>query len=53
MSILDILKPIHIAAGSLTLLSGLIAMASKKQYTVNNYRTQFYSEFIQILGQNL
>jgi CubicO group peptidase (beta-lactamase class C family) len=26
---------------------------SKKQYTVNNYRTQFYSEFIQILGQNL
>lgn len=34
MSILDILKPIHIIAGSLTLLSGFIAMTSKKgQYT--------------------
>jgi len=30
MSILDILKPIHILAGSLTLISGLIAMISKK-----------------------
>ena len=30
MGILDILKPIHILAGSLTLLSGLIAMSSKK-----------------------
>lgn len=26
---------------------------SKKQYTVNNYSTWYYSEFIQILGQNL
>lgn len=26
---------------------------SKKQYTVNNYSTSLYSEFIQILGQNL
>lgn len=26
---------------------------SKKQYTVNNYKTWYYSEFIQILGQNL
>jgi len=30
MSILDILKPIHILAGSLTLISGLVAMTSKK-----------------------
>lgn len=30
MSILDILKPIHILAGSLTLISGLVAMISKK-----------------------
>lgn len=30
MNILDILKPIHILAGSLTLLSGFVAMISKK-----------------------
>jgi uncharacterized membrane protein len=30
MSILEILKPIHILAGSLTLISGLVAMISKK-----------------------
>jgi len=30
MSILEILKPIHILAGSLTLISGLVAMTSKK-----------------------
>ena len=30
MNILEILKPIHILAGSLTLISGLIAMTSKK-----------------------
>jgi len=30
MNILDILKPIHILAGSLTLISGLVAMTSKK-----------------------
>lgn len=30
MSILDILKPVHILAGSLTLISGLVAMTSKK-----------------------
>jgi len=30
MSILDILKPIHILAGGLTLISGLVAMISKK-----------------------
>lgn len=35
MSILDILKPIHIIAGSLTLLSGLIAITSKKGQTTH------------------
>jgi uncharacterized membrane protein len=35
MSILDILKPIHIVAGSLTLLCGLIAMTSKKGQKVH------------------
>ena len=30
MHILDILKPIHIVAGSLTLLSGVVAMTAKK-----------------------
>ncbi len=35
MSILEILKPIHILAGSLTLVSGLIAMTSKKGQTVH------------------
>lgn len=35
MTILDILKPIHILAGSLTLLSGLIAMISKKGQSVH------------------
>ena len=30
MNILDILKPVHIVAGSLTLLSGFLAMTSKK-----------------------
>jgi uncharacterized membrane protein len=35
MSILEILKPIHILAGSLTLLSGLIAMTSKKGQSVH------------------
>jgi uncharacterized membrane protein len=30
MNILDILKPVHIIAGSLTLISGLVAMTSKK-----------------------
>ncbi|CAN5331406.1 hypothetical protein BH09BAC3_BH09BAC3_29040 [soil metagenome] len=30
MSILEILKPIHIFAGSLTLISGLVAMTSRK-----------------------
>lgn len=35
MSILDILKPIHILAGSLTLVSGLIAITSKKGQTLH------------------
>jgi uncharacterized membrane protein len=30
MNILDILKPVHIIGGSLTLISGLVAMTSKK-----------------------
>lgn len=30
MNILDILKPVHILAGSLTLISGLVAITSKK-----------------------
>jgi uncharacterized membrane protein len=35
MNILDVLKPIHILAGSLTLISGMIAMGSKKGLTVH------------------
>lgn len=35
MDILDILKPVHIVAGSLTLLSGLIAMSSKKGQSIH------------------
>jgi uncharacterized membrane protein len=35
MSVLDILKPIHILAGSLTLVSGLIAMTSQKGKTMH------------------
>ena len=35
MAILDILKPIHVLAGSLTLLSGIVAMTSKKGQNVH------------------
>jgi uncharacterized membrane protein len=35
MHILDILKPIHITAGGLTLLSGLVAMSAKKGQSVH------------------
>lgn len=35
MSILEILKPVHILAGSLTLISGLFAMTSKKGQSVH------------------
>lgn len=35
MSILDVLKPIHIIAGSLTLLSGLVAMSAKKGQSIH------------------
>ena len=35
MAILDILKPIHVLAGSLTLLSGIVAMTSKKGQNIH------------------
>jgi uncharacterized membrane protein len=35
MSILDILKPIHIIAGSLTLLSGFVAITSRKGHSIH------------------
>ncbi len=42
MSILDILKPIHIVAGSLTLLSGLIAITSKKGQSTHRLSGQVF-----------
>jgi uncharacterized membrane protein len=42
MSILDILKPIHIIAGSLTLICGLIAMTSKKGQKVHRFSGKIF-----------
>lgn len=55
MSILDVLKPIHIIAGSLTLLSGLIAITSKKGQSIHRKSGQvfFWSMTVTtILGLN-
>ena len=42
MGILDILKPIHILAGSLTLLSGLVAMIAKKGKRIHRISGQIF-----------